>query len=210
MGEEAGADDQHALVAQLAQPAAEGQQLVGVLGRQRHLQHRDVGLGIHDLQRHPGAVVEPTGGVLVHPLGVRHHRDDPLGERGRGGGLVGHPVEPLGEPAEVVDQLDAGPGRGEGERRGLPVGADDQDRRGAREVGREELAARTRPGRRAGAVRRGRCRGRASGSCGPRLPHWLKEQPYRDQGRRQSTGVPPCSTSIRFTRLNGLDPKKPP
>ena len=32
---------------------------------------------------------------------------------------------------------------------------------------------------------------------------------FRDHGRRQSTGVPPCSSSIRFTRLNGLDPKKP-
>ena len=217
VGQEAGADDQHALVAQLAQAAAEGEQLVGVLGRQRHLQDRDVGLGIHDLQRDPGAVVEPARGVLVHPLGVRHHRGDPLGEVVGRRGLVGHPVVPLREPAEVVDQADARAGGGERQGRGLPVGADDQDRpSGGGGRPRASAAARTTPGRRAAEERRARCRGPASGqrlqdrSCPTQQ---LKQQLYSVhegcQGSRQSTGVPPCSTSIRFTRLNGLDPKKP-
>ena len=81
VGEEARPDDQHALVAQRAQPLAELHQPVRVVGGQRHLQHRDVGLGVHDLQRHPRAVVEAAGGVLVDRLAVGHHRRDPLRQR---------------------------------------------------------------------------------------------------------------------------------
>ena len=71
MGQEARADDQHALLAQRAQPLAELHQAVRVVGGQRHLQHRDVGLGVHDLQRHPRAVVEPARDVLVDGLAAR-------------------------------------------------------------------------------------------------------------------------------------------
>ena len=84
--------------------SAELQQPDRVVGRQRHLQHRDVGVGVHDLQRHPGAVVEAAAGVLVHRLGRRHHRRDALGERGGVRGRVGHPVVLRVEAAEVVDQ----------------------------------------------------------------------------------------------------------
>ena len=59
---------------------------------------------VHDPQRHPGAVVEAAAGVLVHRLGARHHRRDPLRERGGRRGLVGHPVVLRVEAAEVVDQ----------------------------------------------------------------------------------------------------------
>ena len=93
VGEEAGADDQHALVAQRPQPLAELEQALRVLGGQRHLQHRDVGLGVHDLQRHPGAVVEAAAGVLVDRLGVGHQRRRRARASAEASGrLVGHPV----------------------------------------------------------------------------------------------------------------------
>ena len=137
----------------------------GSCGGQRHLQDRDVGLGEHDLQRHPGAVVEAAADVLVDGLAVGHHRRDPLGQVRGVRCLVGHLVVLRREPAEVVDERRVA--RREADRRGLPVGADDEDRRRARQVagpGRQL----PRPDRvveqRAG--RRGRCRGRACGhSC---------------------------------------------
>ena len=77
VGHEAGADDEHALLAQGPQPRAQGEQPVGVVGGHAQLQHRDVGLGVHDLQRHPGAVVEAAAAVLVHRLGVGQQRRRP-------------------------------------------------------------------------------------------------------------------------------------
>ena len=69
-------DDQHALVAQRGEPAAQLEQPVRLQGRQRHLQHRDVGVRVHHGQRHVRPVVEAAGGagdVLV----VGHQLLDP-------------------------------------------------------------------------------------------------------------------------------------
>ena len=63
-----------------------------------------------------------TGSVSGHQGG------DPRGEVTRVRGRVGHPVVGGVEAAEVVDQRGAGGGRGEAQRRRLPVRADDQDR----------------------------------------------------------------------------------
>ena len=132
VGEEAGADDQHALVAQRPQPLAQLEEAGRVGRRERHLEHRDVAGGVHDLERDPGAVVQAAAGVLVHRLAGRHHRRDPLRERRGVGGLVRHLVVPRGEAAEVVDQR--GAVGAEHHRRRLPVRADDEDRRRARQV----------------------------------------------------------------------------
>jgi len=72
VGGEAGADDEYALVAQGAEPLAEGEQVAGVLGGQAELQHGHVGQRVHGHQGHPGAVVEPAADVLVHRGAVRH------------------------------------------------------------------------------------------------------------------------------------------
>ena len=90
VGQEARADDQHALVPQRSQPLAEASRRCGsgsaatsaAPGRRRR---------VHDLQRHPGAVVEPPAGVLVHRLGVGHHRRRPAGPARWPGVRVRHP-----------------------------------------------------------------------------------------------------------------------
>ena len=83
VGHEAGADDQHALLAQRPQPARRGP--AAAPGRGSGMLSCSTGTSaqrVHDLQRHPGAVVEAAAGVLVHRLGVRHQRGD-LGGRAR-------------------------------------------------------------------------------------------------------------------------------
>ena len=133
VGEEPGPDDQHALVAEWSEPLPERHQPDRVLGGQRQLQHRDVGLGVHDPQRHPRPMVEPAAGVLVDRLARGHHRRDPGGQLGGVRRLVGHPVVLRVETAEVVDQRCAAGAQADRSR--LPVGADDEDRTRARQVG---------------------------------------------------------------------------
>ena len=173
-------------------------------------------VGVHDLQRHPGAVVEAAAGVLVHRLAGRHHRRRPAGASADGvGGLVGHLVVPRREPAEVVDQRRAARPT-EHDRRGLPVRADDEDRLRARQVAgpRGELAGPERVvEQRRGAV--ADVEGRhASRSCQPSI---VQIQLYsRRDVLRTSTGqrpvdgrASPARSSSRLTRLNGREPKNP-
>ena len=162
VGEEARPDDQHALVAQRAQPPAEVEQPAGVVRGQRQLEDRDVAGRVHDLQRHPRAVVEAPAGVLVHRLVVGHHRGDPGRQAGGVGGRVLLVVVLRREAAEVVDQRGARRGGAQADRRGLPVRRHDQDRLSGG-AGRwpSRAAVRSRPGRRGAEVRRGRCTARA-------------------------------------------------
>ncbi len=127
VGHVAGADDEDALLAQGPEPAAEVHQPLRAVRRHAQLQDGDVRVRVHHLERHPGAVVEAAAGVLVDRLGVGHERGDAGGEGPGVGCRVGHLVVVLSEAAEVVDQGSAGTGRGEAQRRGLPVGADDED-----------------------------------------------------------------------------------
>ena len=54
--------------------APRSQQALRVEGRHGDLQHRDVGVGIHDGQRHVGAVVQPAVRVVGDGLAVGHQR----------------------------------------------------------------------------------------------------------------------------------------
>ena len=197
MGQEARPDDQHALVAQRPESLTERQQPDRVLGRQGHLQHRDVGFGVHDPQRHPGAVVEPATGVLVDRFVVGHHPRDPDRERGGVGGLVGHPVVARRETAEVVDEGCAA-GR-QAHRRRLPVGADDEDRLRSGEVlgPGGEL---TGPDR---VVEKRWCAVSDVEGWHPGVTHGqslpeIVVASIKSGGSAQSTGVPPCCTSRLF------------
>jgi hypothetical protein len=127
VGHEPRADDQDPLVAQGPQAAADVEQARRVVGGHGQLQHRDVAVGVHDLQRDPGAVVEAAAGVLVDRLAVRHGRGHP-GRQGAGvRGRVGHLEVAAVEAGEVVHQRSAGSAGGQAQRRRLPVGADDED-----------------------------------------------------------------------------------
>ena len=126
MGQEAAPDDQHALVAQRREPATDLEQVPRVEVRHRHLEDRDIGVGVHRLERHPRAVVEAPRLAVEHGLVDGHETADLRRQVGRAGCVVGHLVEPLREPVEVVDQRDA-TGRTDRHRRRLPVRADDQD-----------------------------------------------------------------------------------
>ena len=64
-------DDQHALVAQRREPPADLEQVLGVEVRHRHLEDRDVRVGVHRQQRHPGAVVEAAGRAVQDGLARR-------------------------------------------------------------------------------------------------------------------------------------------
>jgi hypothetical protein len=61
-GHEPGADDQNALLPQRAQAPAELQKACGVMGGHGQLQHGDVAVGVHDLERDPGAVIQAAAG----------------------------------------------------------------------------------------------------------------------------------------------------
>jgi hypothetical protein len=82
VGEAAGADHPHVLLAQCSDRAAKPK----VVRRpkpalQRELQHGDVVAGIHQRQRHPGAVVQAAFAVdLDAQAGLTQQRSEPLGE----------------------------------------------------------------------------------------------------------------------------------
>ena len=60
VGHESGPDDEHALVAKGPEPTAQLEESGGVVTRDAELQDGHVGIGVHHLQWHPGAVVEAT------------------------------------------------------------------------------------------------------------------------------------------------------
>jgi hypothetical protein len=120
------ADHQDPGLAQRPQPPAQVQQPRGVVGRHAELQDRNPGIGVHDLQRHPRAVVQAAAGVLVYWLGAGHELGDLFGERGGVRRVVPHLVVHRVEAAEVIDEL-AWPAAAEGKRSRLPVRGDDED-----------------------------------------------------------------------------------
>ncbi len=126
VGQVARPDHQDALLPQRAQPRPDLQQPVRVVGGQAELQHRHIGVRVHHLERHPGAVVQAAHRMLVHALAVRQQRSDLRGQRAGVRRRVGHGVEARVEAPEVVDQRRAGGRRGQRQRGRLPVRADDQ------------------------------------------------------------------------------------
>ena len=63
----AGAEDEDALLPQWRQRLAEVVVVRAVaVGLHRQLAHGDVGVRVHEHQRHPGAVVQPAAVVLLH------------------------------------------------------------------------------------------------------------------------------------------------
>src|SRR4051812_28416880 len=134
VGEEAGADDQDALVAQRGELAADLHEPDRVEGRHGDLQDGDVGLGEHLDQRDVRAVVQSAVRDVLHgDTGGAQQLAYGIGEFGGSGGAVRHLVVVLGEAPEVVDERD-GPYRAEGEGGLLPVGGDHEDRLGAGQV----------------------------------------------------------------------------
>ena len=130
----AAADDQHAFVAQRRQRAA-GFQVgprIQVMA-QRQLNHRDIRLREHQLQRNEQAMVEAA--LRIHPGGLAalvEQRGHPLGQRRLAGSRVAQLVGVRRKAVIVVDQLGAGR-TGHAERRFQPVRRDHDD--GARPLG---------------------------------------------------------------------------
>ena len=134
MGEEAGADDQHALVAQRPEPLAERRAAApgrGWAATSAAPGCRPSGYMIFSGTQAPWSSPRLacwcTGSVSGIIAATR------CGQRGGVRGLVGHPVVLRVEAAEVVDQRRAARADS-ADRRGLPVRADDQDRLRARQV----------------------------------------------------------------------------
>ena len=126
VGEEAAPDDQHALVAQRRQAPPDFEEVPRVEVRHRQLEDRDVRVGVHRLERHPRPVVESAHLPVEDRFVSGHQALDGRGELGGGRGVVRELVVLRREAVEVVDQRDP-VRRAQGHRRGLPVGADDQD-----------------------------------------------------------------------------------
>ena len=92
------------------------------------LQHRDIGIGVHDLERNPCSVVKATNRVDRKRIALCEQPSNLFAKCAGIRGVVGHLVEPRVEAAKVVDHRRRCFGRRETERRLLPVGAHDQDR----------------------------------------------------------------------------------
>ncbi len=123
----AGAEQQHALVAQRRQPDAELVVIVGRLGDvQAQLHHRDIGLRIELDQHRPGAVIQAPVLIRMH-LERRQQGAYARRQRRIAGRRIAQVEQRLRKAAEIVDgrrrrhRGDAGAMRG-------PVGGDDQDR----------------------------------------------------------------------------------
>ena len=132
VGHEAAAHDQHTLVTQWREASADLQEHARLLAGHRHLEDRDVGLGVHRQQRHVRPVVQTAPRILGSGRQVRYQPADAFAQPRRTGRGIGHLVVPLGEAIEVVDQRHRR-GRADHERSRLPVGRDDQDRLRARQ-----------------------------------------------------------------------------
>jgi hypothetical protein len=121
------AEDQHALVAQRPQRLADLEFVRGAeMGLHRELRHRNVGLRIHQHQRHPGAVIEAARREAGRQAGAGEQRGGALGE-GRGARRgVAHRVEGGREAVEIMDRFR--PGR-RAQRRGsgFPMGRHRED-----------------------------------------------------------------------------------
>ena len=211
MGEEARPDDQHALVAQRLEPLAQLHQLDGVVtwaATSAGPGCRPSGYMIFSGTQAPWS--RPRLACWWTGSSVGHHRGDALGERGGVGRLVGHLVVLRREPAEVVDQRRVA--RAQADRRRLPVRADDQDRRRARQVAgqRRQLP---RPHRVVEQRRRAVAdvQGWHPVGHGTRVVDnstIFKIHAEAAAGPSRSDR-PPWSARSLFTRENGREPKKP-
>ena len=95
----------------------------------RHLQHRNVGFGVHDQERYESPVVEATF-ALGNGLARGHHRRHARRQFRGPGRVVAELVVAFREAVEVVCERRR-PDCAECQRRRLPVSADDEDRFGA-------------------------------------------------------------------------------
>ncbi len=123
----AAAQDEHPFVAQRGERAPDGEVLLGVeSGLERQLHGRHVRVGVRELERNEGAVIEAALGVRrrLEPRGTQellHPRREPRVPRRRPGDLVG-----LRRKAVIVIKNGGPLGRHHGGYRLLPVGGDDQ------------------------------------------------------------------------------------
>jgi hypothetical protein len=129
----AAADDEHALVAQRCQGPTDRQVVRRVeAAHQAELHGRDVGVGVGQLERHEGAVVEAAGAVLaVGDAGAVEERAHPGRHRGAARRRPGELVRRRREAVVVVEHRRPLGGRHRGHAL-LPVGRDHEDRLGAR------------------------------------------------------------------------------
>jgi hypothetical protein len=129
--------DERALVAQGGESGAELEQAPRVERGHRHLEHRDVGVGVHLHQRDVRTVVQPPR-LLAQDGRVEsgHESLDPIGELRRPGRVVGDLVVLLREPPEVVEQRRPPRGRAQSEGHLLPVRGHHEHVGGLGEAGR--------------------------------------------------------------------------
>ena len=72
----------------------------------RKLKHRNIGLRIHQHQRHPGAVIEAAAPVdAAGEAGRAQQVRNPRGDRRRAGRRIAHLIKRAREAAEVVDRV---------------------------------------------------------------------------------------------------------
>src|SRR5574337_680266 len=112
VGDAAAAHQQHALVGERRERAAEREQARRrPVGREPQRQHRDVGLRVREAQRAPDTVVESAVGRDVHrQAGGGDQRRGAPRKLGRAGGVVAQAVERLGKAVEVVHRRMPGGG----------------------------------------------------------------------------------------------------
>ena len=120
MGQEAAADDQHALVAQWPEPAPDVVEPLRIEARHRYLQHGNLCIRVHDGKRDIGPVVQSPIGLIDDRL-VGDELADLRRQLGRAWRSVLRTVVALGESPEVIGQWGTGSGRADRERRVLPV-----------------------------------------------------------------------------------------
>nr|ACN31223.1 unknown [Zea mays] len=126
----AGADDEGAFLPQGRQRLAEVVVVRAVaVGLHRELAHGDVGVRVHEHQRHPGAVVEPAAVVLLHGAepGLLQEIYGPQGQVRSARSRVLELVHGLGKAIEVVDGVVAAADDVDRRRGRLPVSRDDED-----------------------------------------------------------------------------------
>ena len=143
----AGAQYQQASIAQRRQrPAHLNMGGAVQAAQQRQLHHGNIRLGVHQLQRHEHAVVKAAAVIEVR----RKPRTDQgalhiTGQGGLAGCRICNVVGLLRKAAVVIDQLRAG-GAGNARFAGFPVGADQQNGLGARQLFSQVAQKLTEPG----------------------------------------------------------------
>ena len=138
VGEAAGGEDEDAFVAQGGEGSADGEVVGGAeVGLDGVGYDGDIGLGIHEHQRHPHSVVEAVARVgAADQAGLDQEVGRVFGEGRVAGGGVTHFEEAVVEAAEVVDGVGVG-GCAGGREVGFVMGGYSEDGAGARQGGAE-------------------------------------------------------------------------